>query len=39
MTQVSWGNATKLIAKESLIGKTASLYKSDIPNQFTLEIK
>lgn len=38
MTQVSWGNAKKIVAKEELIGKTAKLFKTKKKGEFTLEI-
>jgi HKD family nuclease len=38
MTQVSWGDAKKLVAKEELIGKTAKLFKTKKKGEFTLEI-
>lgn len=38
MTQVSWGAAKKLIAKDELIGKTAKLFKTKKKDEFTLEI-
>lgn len=41
MTQVSWGKAKEIIAKESLIGKSASLYKvkDSNSNEFVMAIK
>jgi len=38
MTQVSWGDAKKVIAKDELIGKTAKLFKTKKKSEFTLEI-
>jgi HKD family nuclease len=38
MTQVSWGDAKKVVAKEELIGKTAKLFKTKKKGEFTLEI-
>jgi HKD family nuclease len=38
MTQVSWGNAKRVIAKEGLIGRTAKLFRTKKKNEFTLEI-
>lgn len=38
MTQVSWGDAKKLVAKDELIGKTAKLFKTKKKGEFTLEI-
>lgn len=38
MTQVSWGDAKKIVAKEELIGKTAKLFKTKKKGEFTLEI-
>ena len=39
MTSISWGKAKKFIAKDALIGKSASLYRStEDPNTFTLAI-
>lgn len=38
MTQVSWGAAKNIIAKDELIGKTAKLYKTKKKSEFTLEI-
>lgn len=38
MTQVSWGEAKKFIAKEELIGKTAKLFKTKKEREFILEI-
>lgn len=38
MTQVSWGAAKKIIAKDELIGKTAKLFKTKKKGEFTLEI-
>jgi HKD family nuclease len=38
MTQVSWGEAKKVIAKDKLIGKTAKLFKTKKKGEFTLEI-
>ena len=39
MTSISWGGAKKIIGKEELIGKSASLYKNNKKDEFTLEIK
>ncbi len=41
MTQVSWGRAKDIVAKEELIGKSASLYKypNTNSNQYTLVIE
>jgi hypothetical protein len=38
MTQVSWGDAKNIVAKEELIGKTAKLFKTKKKGEFTLEI-
>ncbi|MBK7391125.1 MAG: hypothetical protein IPI23_19265 [Bacteroidetes bacterium] len=38
MTQISWGDAKKMIAKDNLIGKSASLFKTKKPDQFILKI-
>lgn len=38
MTSISWGSAKKIIAKEELIGKSATLYK-DQKDLFTIVIK
>jgi len=38
MTQISWGAAKKVIAKDSLIGKSATLFKTKKPDQFILSI-
>lgn len=38
MTQISWGDAKKVIAKDKLIGKSASLFKTKKPDQFILKI-
>lgn len=38
MTQVSWGEAKKVIAKDELIGKTAKLFKTKKSTDFILEI-
>ncbi len=38
MTQVSWGDAKKLVAKDELIGKTAKLFRTKRKGEFTLEI-
>lgn len=38
MTQISWGDAKKVIAKDNLIGKSASLFKTKKPDQFILKI-
>ncbi|MCZ2129678.1 MAG: phospholipase D family protein [Bacteroidia bacterium] len=38
MTQVSWGAAKKVIAKDELIGKTAKLFRTKRKGEFTLEI-
>lgn len=38
-TAVRWGVAKRLIAKDELIGKSASLYKNNMKGEFTLEIK
>lgn len=38
MTQVSWGDAKRVLAKDELIGKTARLYKTKKKGEFTLEI-
>lgn len=38
MTQVSWGDAKKVIAKDEHIGKTAKLFKTKKKGEFTLEI-
>ena len=38
MTNISWGKAQKLIAKDELIGKSANLYKSLTTKEYTLEI-
>lgn len=38
MTQVSWGEAKKLVSKDELIGKTAKLFKTKKKGEFTLEI-
>jgi HKD family nuclease len=39
MTQIRWGNAKKVVAKESLIGKSASLYKTLKVDHFILAIQ
>lgn len=39
MTSISWGEAKKVIAKEKLIGKSATLYKTKKKGEFTFEIK
>ncbi|MBI3510320.1 MAG: phospholipase D family protein [Bacteroidetes bacterium] len=39
MTSISWGEAKKVIAKDNLIGKNATLYKTKKKSEFTLEIK
>jgi HKD family nuclease len=39
MTSISWGAARKVIAKEKLIGKSATLYKTKKKGEFTFEIK
>lgn len=39
MTQISWGEAKKFIAKDELIGKSAYLYRNSKKGEFTLEIK
>ncbi len=39
MTQVSWGNAKKMIAKEELIGRYAKLFRTTKSDTFILEIK
>ena len=39
MTSISWGEAKKVIAKENLIGKSATLYKTKKKGEFTFEIK
>lgn len=38
MTQISWGDAKKVIAKDKLIGKSASLLKTKKPDHFILSI-
>ena len=38
MTNISWGKAKNLIAKDELIGKSANLFKSLTTNEYTLEI-
>ena len=38
MTQISWGDAKKVIAKDNLIGKSASLFKTKKYDQFILKI-
>jgi HKD family nuclease len=38
MTQVSWGEAKKLIARAELIGKTARLFKTKKKGEFILEV-
>lgn len=38
MTQISWGDAKKVIAKENLIGKSASLFKTSKTGEFILKI-
>lgn len=40
MTSLSWGSAKQLIAKEELIGKSATLYRDKTnPNEFILNIE
>ena len=39
MTQISWGEAKKIIAKNELIGKSASLYGTDNESEFILSIE
>ena len=39
MTSISWGEAKNVIAKDNLIGKSATLYKTKKKGEFTLEIK
>jgi len=39
MTSISWGEAKKVIAKDNLIGKSATLYKTKKKSEFTFEIK
>ncbi len=39
MTSISWGEAKNVIAKDNLIGKSATLYKTKKKEEFTLEIK
>jgi len=39
MTSISWGEAKKVIAKDNLIGKSATLYKTKKKGEFTFEIK
>lgn len=39
MTQISWGDAKKIIAKDDLIGKSASLYKTKKSDKFILSIQ
>ena len=38
MTQISWGDAKEIIAKENLIGNSASLFKTKMKDEFILEI-
>ncbi|MBL7767113.1 MAG: phospholipase D family protein [Chitinophagaceae bacterium] len=38
MTQISWSDAKNVIAKDNLIGKSASLFKTKKPDQFILKI-
>jgi hypothetical protein len=39
MTQVHWGNALALVAKEDLLGRTMYLYRKDTdPPEFQIEI-
>lgn len=38
MTQISWGDAKKVIAKDTLIGKSARLFKTMKSNEFILKI-
>jgi HKD family nuclease len=39
MTQLSWGEAKKVIAKGSLIGKSANLFRTKKPYKFILKIQ
>lgn len=39
MTKIHWGYAKKIIAKDNLIGKSASLFKTKKPDQFILSIQ
>ena len=38
MTSISWGKAKKVIAKETLIGKSASLYRTKQEDEYILSI-
>lgn len=38
MTQISWGDARKVIANANLIGRSVSLFKTKEPDQFILKI-
>jgi HKD family nuclease len=39
MTSISWGEAKKVIAKDILIGKSATLYKTKKKSEFTFEVQ
>jgi hypothetical protein len=38
MTSISWGSAKSIIARDNLIGKSASLFRTQKKDEFTLEI-
>lgn len=39
MTNISWGDAKRIIAKDNLIGKSASLFKTKKHDLFILSIQ